>query len=330
MRRDIKRVISLCTALAMAAPYAAYAADPPAAEPAAQDVLFKNGAKARGQVVDIVPGDHVTIKLKSGEMRRFEWKDVDRVVPASGAEPPPLPPAVNAPAQTAAPTASAPPAVTIAPTATAPNTNVLPPVSGPTARVHINSPEPAALYRKAAGMTSFQKVCDAPCDQEMPLSDDYQVSGSGLGAVDFKLNAQPGQTVVIECSPSSTGGKVGGIVMMVVGGVVLVFIGLPGTLIALALQSSTTTDSNTKSDWMRDTLIIDLVGVGIAAGGLVLLLKSRDGGAQQHLGFLNGIPDPTKVDDRFVRTPMWRVPTNTEKQANGPAPVMFPLFSHAF
>jgi hypothetical protein len=81
---------------------------------------------------------------------------------------------------------------------------------------------------------------------------------------------------------------------------------------------------------MRDTIIIDLVGAGIAAGGLVLLLKSRDGGAQQHIGLLNGIPDLTKVDDRYVRTPMWHAPIVNEKQASGPPPVYFPLFSRAF
>src|SRR5580704_5570203 len=52
-------------------------ADGPASE-ALRDVgvATKDGATYRGELVEKVPGDHVTLKLASGEIKRFAWTDV--------------------------------------------------------------------------------------------------------------------------------------------------------------------------------------------------------------------------------------------------------------
>jgi hypothetical protein len=206
-------------------------------------------------------------------------------------------------------------------------------VNGPTAKVHINSPNAAILFRKAAGMTTYQKACDAPCDRDMPLSDDYQISGSGLKAVNFRLNAQAGQTVIIDCEPSNDGGKIGGILLIVLGAVTFGIIGLTGNFVALILQGTakTTGEHHTADDWTRDSLIIDLVGIAIGVGGIVLLVKSGDSNATQRVGLLNGLPDTTKIDDRYVRVPVWSTPVMSEKQqATGPTPLTVPIFSRSF
>src|ERR1700722_2446765 len=39
-------------------------------------VATRDGATFRGELVEKVPGDHVTIKLASGEVKRFAWADV--------------------------------------------------------------------------------------------------------------------------------------------------------------------------------------------------------------------------------------------------------------
>jgi hypothetical protein len=41
-------------------------------------VWTKNGDVYRGEIVERVSGDHITIKLATGETKRIEWKDVER------------------------------------------------------------------------------------------------------------------------------------------------------------------------------------------------------------------------------------------------------------
>lgn len=41
-------------------------------------VVTKSGAKYRGELVEEVPNDHITIKLATGEVKRFAWGEVER------------------------------------------------------------------------------------------------------------------------------------------------------------------------------------------------------------------------------------------------------------
>jgi hypothetical protein len=304
----------------------AFAADP-AIDTAAQDVLFKNGSKVRGQVVDIVPGDHVSIKFKNGEMRRFEWVDVDRVMPASGPEPPPLPPAPPKPQPTVAP-----PVPTVAPTATTPPVETLPPVTGPAVKVHINSPVFASLQRRPRGGQSFLKACDAPCDLDMPLNDDYMVSAAGAKTMPVKLAGQPGQTVIIDVDPPSDGGKVGGVIMIVVGAIGF-SIGLVVDLVGLLVESaSNATGSTSNNDGVLIAgLVITGVSLGLGIGGIVVFVKSGNTDITTKTGFLSPkIPGAPDSDDRYVRTPVWHTPSSFERAAQGPAATTVPIFSHSF
>jgi hypothetical protein len=45
-------------------------------------VATRDGATYRGELVEKVPGDHVTLKLASGEVKRFAWADVADVATA--------------------------------------------------------------------------------------------------------------------------------------------------------------------------------------------------------------------------------------------------------
>jgi len=60
-------------------------------------VTLKSGAVYRGQLVEKVPGDHVTLKLATGEVKRLPWLEVQRSASAQGAEPPPRPRGVDGP-----------------------------------------------------------------------------------------------------------------------------------------------------------------------------------------------------------------------------------------
>jgi len=305
----------------------AFAADP-AIDTAAQDVLFKNGSKVRGQVVDIVPGDHVSIRFKSGEMRRFEWADVDRVMPASGPEPPPLPPAPPKPQPTVVP-----PVPTVAPTATTPPVETLPPATGPTVKVHINSPVLASLQRRPRGGQSFLKACDAPCDLDMPLADDYMVTAAGGKTTAVKLAGQAGQTVIIDVDPPSDGGKIGGVIMIVVG-IIGFSVGAVVDLVGLALEGASDATSSGKSSAdgvLIAGLVITGVSLGLGIGGIVVFFKSGNTDVTTKTGYLTPkIPGAPNVDDRYVRTPVWHTPSSFERAAQGPAATTVPIFSHSF
>jgi hypothetical protein len=53
-------------------------------------VTLASGAVYEGELVEKVPSDHVTIKLATGEVRRFEWKDLAALPPVTIAPPVPV------------------------------------------------------------------------------------------------------------------------------------------------------------------------------------------------------------------------------------------------
>lgn len=55
-----------------------------------QTVWLKNGGFVRGALIELVPGDHVTVQLATGEIRRIPAAEIDRMStstapPGSGA-----------------------------------------------------------------------------------------------------------------------------------------------------------------------------------------------------------------------------------------------------
>jgi hypothetical protein len=50
-----------------------------------EDIQLANGARYRGDLVEKLPGDHVTIRLATGEVKRFGWDEIREQPPASTA-----------------------------------------------------------------------------------------------------------------------------------------------------------------------------------------------------------------------------------------------------
>jgi len=250
-------------------------------------VYLRSGGMFRGRVTEIVPGDHVTVILTTGESRRLVWRDVDRVVVASTAIPPP-------------PTAAAP--------ATAP-------MAGPRARVHIKAPHPSYLYRRAAGTTDFVTACQTPCDAEMPIGDSYKIGGSGFATTaEFKLDAPPGGSVELTVDGPNWVGIVGGGAITIGGG----FTAYVGTIFALAGGGcSSASRSNSSCKEMRNVGFGAMaVGAGMIALGLLIVYPSLKTDMSQHKG------GPEK--DAFVRSPTWRS-ASTSSTLEGGSPATFPL-----
>lgn len=248
-------------------------------------VHLRSGGMFRGRVTEIVPGDHVTVLLDSGESRRLVWRDVDRVIVASTAVPP-------------------------APTAAAPATAGM---VGPRARVHIKAPHPAYLYRRAAGTTDFVTACQAPCDEEMPIGDTYKIGGNGFSTTsEFKLDSPPGGTVELDINGPNWAGIIGGGAITVSGGVVAYV----GAIFALAGGgcSNSYSGSNGCKEVRNAGLGALAVGAGMIGLGLLIVYPSlKTDFSQQKVS-------PSK--DAFVRAPTWRTASSTTE---GGSPATFPL-----
>jgi hypothetical protein len=152
--------------------------------PAGDDAVYlKNGGMIRGTILEILPNDHVTLQLATGQTAMVEWSQVLRVE-QHGRAPPPQAPAKR------------------------------------TAFVHIESDRPVRL-EAVEGRKSYRFVCTSPCDMEVDLGEHYRIAGDGVRATsDFELNAQQGQRVLIDVETSSKAGFVWGIVVVSVSPVV--------------------------------------------------------------------------------------------------------------
>jgi hypothetical protein len=255
-------------------------------------VYTRDGGIVRGRVQEILPGSHVTVALDIGGVRVVPWPNVERVIVASAATIPPLP---AEPPHEAAPLPAPPPVV-----------------SGPLVHVHLSTPK-ATLFRKPAGTTQDFLVCVGPCDADVPVGDEYQVSVGHQRSKKFRLRGAPGSTVVLDADgPSVPGIALGA--TLTGGGWLTAYV---ASLAAVALC--------TNGQQCPSGVGIAMAG-GAVAGvtGIVMILMSVSTDVTQHTQSA-GPPQ----DARFVREPVWRTPSTFETAASGGA-MTVPLFTKTF
>jgi hypothetical protein len=272
--------------------------------PGNDSVYLRNGGLFRGHITELVPKDHVTIEVDGGDTTRVAWGEVDHVIVG----PVLLPPA----------TSIAPPVVASAPPP------LPPPAEEPgLARVHVSSPKPVFLYRRPPGSTAWEKVCESPCDAELPVSGTYRVTGNGIAAKELALNANAGESVVLEVAPSSTAG--------VVAGVALTVAGLAATNVAMAMEPchsahAASTSCASSSDETRMSDVVGMAGALALVGGIVLIVVSARTGvgveSHRHEAPSPPGPDPHALD-AFLRRPTWRSVSSTERAALPTLPLVF-------
>jgi hypothetical protein len=184
-----------------------------------ESIQTRNGQLYRGEILERVVGDHVTIRLSTGEIRRIEWADL-----------------APAPAPTPAP---APPPVVAAP----PPAPVRPP---PAARVDFRADtEGTELQQLAAWGSSEQgtptglgiwssqddascrtTVCRAPCSMMVDPYGRYRVAGPGLlPSASFSLSS-PANTVDARMNSHARRNA---------GRVLSLFVGMPITLVGVVI-----------------------------------------------------------------------------------------------
>ncbi|MDF2691950.1 MAG: uncharacterized protein K0S65_333 [Labilithrix sp.] len=339
----MKRAVSFCSILAVTAglfvPGTAAADEPPpplpppaasegvTATPSAtttiDNVHLRNGGLYRGRVTEIVPGDHVTVIVEKGETKRVPWAEVDRVIVASSALPPP-------------PTAPVPGAA-------APATAPLPaPMVGPRARVHIRASKSVILYRRPAGSSGWVQACTSPCNQELPIGDSYRITGNGVASSsEFRLDANPGGAVDLAVDPPSTGGMVGG-GFLAGGGATAAYVGLLMALVGAAQShdyndcsfgtSTYCADRREDGEELRNAGLITMgVGAALTVGGLLIFIASAKTDISQSASGGGDSARAARPLDAFLHQPTWKSATSSSERAAAAPPAAFPvLFKGTF
>ncbi len=267
---------------------AAVAVDVPRVVVGNDVVYLKGGGLLRGTLIEAIPNDHATDPAGHGADRpAIPWDRVLRIeragASATGTPPPPPPPPLSAAPRYAPP----------------------PPFTGPTgsAVVHLEGDSIVSLERREGRSWVF--ACTAPCDAELPLSGLYRVVGPGVRATpSFRLNAQPGEHIVVDATTASKGGFAGGIVLTSVGG----FSFLLGALVLLTVATADAADS--ASGGRHDDSNAGTVGLGMLVGGASSgrgrRPRSHEQPAQQGRSAKMGARSPDHSrDDAWRRVPQW-------------------------
>jgi len=226
-------------------------------------VITNDGSTYEGQLVENVVGNHVTIKLVSGELRTFQASDVRSQGPAAGPATTPTPPAPNLVVPVV------PPAVPLP----QPGEPGGPPVSydGPDAvQIHIekaNAGEGKLFMETPSG---WAPVCVMPCTTKVDPKIDYKLYNSDA----FRFPAGPPLALIVDTSQRSTLRALGG---------TMIGVGAAGAIVAAldaaGLFSSNptpqtpqeqTASSNTKSADLALGLTILGASAAVLTVGIVL------------------------------------------------------------
>src|SRR5579859_1148575 len=113
-------------------------------------IYLKGGGMIRGRLVEVIPNDHATIALSTGQSAIVEWSRIDRIEQQQAA---PNVAVQNGPAAPA----------TVAP-------------AGGSVWVHIDADRDLVLEGRPPD-SGWSVICNAPCDQQVALNADFKISG---------------------------------------------------------------------------------------------------------------------------------------------------------
>ncbi len=275
----------------------------PAAPPATSGddtVYLRDGGMIRGTIMEVIPGNHVTVQLANGQIATIRWDVIDRIDRHSQAAPPTV---VNNPT----------PVTTV------------PAITG-NATVHMEGNEDVVLEQLSGG-GNWRQVCGPPCDRPLPLDPLYRITGPGTRpSKPFQLQADNGQRVVLDVHRASSGGFAGGIVLISLGSAAT-FVGLIVMLVGAAEQ-----DLGAGGGTLATGFIITGVGVASLVVGIVLTVANKHSSVAQSIAANADLTGPKVA--RLLGTPERRAPAwfdgvNHTADSTPASPVV-PIFSHAF
>lgn len=201
-----------------------------------QLVVLHDGSRFRGTLVELVPNDHVTIKLATGEVRRFAWGDVEKSEEV-GAEPPP--------------------------------SGVFVTLDAPQGAVLQRRTGTIASTGKMNGAAIWSDSCSAPCDTTV-LPGSYRVAGPHFrSSNEFDLPASG--RVRVDAKLGSASGSLAGAILSLFGGVLVVEAAVDGVLaIAFATSSNATTHQGAVV-WGAIAGIAGGVGIALLVPGIIII-----------------------------------------------------------
>jgi hypothetical protein len=175
----------------------------------------------------------------------------------------------------------------------------------------------------------WELACTAPCDAELPLGNQYRISGPSIRrSRPFAITASPGQHAVITVSAGSKGAFAGGVALLSVGAAAAAV-----GLFVFAIGATECSDGGVvvcvdgyapNSGLVVAGAVTLLVGVGTLLSGVALMSDSRTREAQT---FAALVPK-ARPDTAWLRAPMWR---DAVRETPGmPKAVGFPIFAQSF
>jgi len=201
-------------------------------------VTLRSGASYRGALVEKVPGDHVVIRLATGEIKRIEWSEMQSSVAVEApAAPPPARPAAPEPPR---------------------GVRIVLEADG----AHI------ALYRRAAEASNpflpnphiWAYECSDPCDVRVDPNAWYRVGGSdAMPSTEFRLPAGA-DPVTIKANVANVRAYWAGAVLFALG---LIAVGTGATLLVLPKGNT---------DLTTPALVTGGAGVMTTVVGFVLMM----------------------------------------------------------
>ena len=206
--------------------------------------------------------------------------------------------------------------------------------------VHIDSPSPVSLERRAAGSQTWEHVCTSACDVKTPTLAEYRVVGSELNpSKPFMIDGSKGK-VTLHVAPGSKSKADAGLWILVAGGVVLIA-GVAVLLVGADKHGVFTSDGQTHNSHLNamffgGALVLTGVTVGIFGAGWMLGNRQTDVGGDVsktidekktpgHSGPSGDSPVDVKLQSS-LRQPTW----NTPKNPGLPQFVSVPVFAGRF
>ena len=229
------RAVSLLFAIVLASSAALADSD--------QLVVLHDGSRYRGTLVELVPDDHVTIKLATGEVRRFAWADIEKTAETSE--------------QSAATTP--PPGVFV--TLDAPRGAVLQRRTGT-----------IAMAGKMNGAAIWSDACEAPCNTNV-LPGAYRIGGSQFrGSNEFDL--PPSGRVRVDARLGSASATLGGAMLAIFGGALIGASVVNGVLAIVVATTNNTPGNSPAVVFGAVSGIAGGLGIALLIPGIVLVANN--------------------------------------------------------
>jgi hypothetical protein len=252
-------------------------AAPPTAAPAANadEVRLTNGGFVRGQVVEMMPGEYVVIKLVTAEIRRFEWSQVASVerggTTTTGSTAPVDPVVVPTPDPEPQPEPQPDPEPVVdepddgGPSSTTPHVRLT--VFGKRS-VSLQRVTGRAVAYGSGGSAqgvSFSRVCASPCDMLVPdPRDEFFVIGDKYtGSKTFTLD-NDASVYELRVTPRSKGLLIGGWVMIAMMPATTALLAVLPFLVNMKRQDATATYA-----------LAGVTGTLMLGGGITMMVFGR-------------------------------------------------------